>query len=121
MLRAADQVTVAACLFVGLVAMAAWWLAHGGHRGELIEIERAEAIAPQFLVDVNEAEWPELTLLPNIGETLAKRIVASRQQDGPFLDNDDLMRVNGIGPRTLEGIRPYLVPVPDAANIAGRR
>lgn len=120
LLRAADQATVAACLLVGLVAMAGWWLAQGGHRGDLIEIERAEPADPQFLVDINEADWPELTLLPQIGETLARRIVSSRETDGPFLDNDDLLRVNGIGPRTLEGIRPYLVPMPDAANVAGR-
>ena len=120
LLRAADQAAVAACLAIALVAMAAWWFAKGGHRGELIEIDRAEPLEPNFLVDINSADWPELTLLPDVGETLAKRIVASREADGPFLDNNDLMRVNGIGPRTLEAVRPYLLPMPDAANVAGR-
>jgi competence protein ComEA len=120
LLRAADQATVAACLSLGLLAMAAWWVAQGGHRGDLIEIDRAEPLEPRFLVDINTADWPELTLLPRIGETLAKRIVASRESDGMFIDNGDLLRVNGIGPRTLEGIRPYLVPMPDAQNVAGR-
>lgn len=120
LLRPSDQIVVAGCLLIALAAMAAWWVVHGGHRGQLIEIDRAEPLDPHFLVDVNEADWPELTLLPEIGETLAKRIVASRESDGPFLDNGDLMRVNGIGPRTLERIQPYLIPVPDAANVAGR-
>jgi competence protein ComEA len=120
LLRAAEQVTVATCLLVALVAMAAWWFAKGGHRGELIEIDRAEPLDPQFLVDINAADWPELTLLPEVGETLAKRIVASREAHGPFVDHRDLMRVEGIGPRTLEAVSPYLLPMPDAANVAGR-
>lgn len=119
LLRGSDQAAVACCLLIALLAMAAWWLAQGGHRGELIEIDRAEPLDPNFLVDVNEADWPELTLLPDIGETLARRIVASREAEGPFLDHNDLMRVNGIGPRTLEGMRPYLIPVPDATSVAG--
>jgi competence protein ComEA len=49
--------------------------------------------------------------LPEIGEALAKGIVESREQDGPFASHDDLDRVRGIGPKTLERIRPYLRPV----------
>lgn len=120
LLRAADQAAVAACLLAALVAMAVWWVAKGGHRGEMIEIDRAEPLDPQFVVDINAADWPELTLLPEIGETLAKRIVASREADGPFSDNRDLMRVNGIGPRTLDAVSPYLLPMPDAENVARR-
>jgi competence protein ComEA len=119
LLRAADQVVVATCLLVALIAMAAWWFANGGHRGELIEIDRAGPLEPQFAVDINAADWPELTLLPEVGETLAKRIVASREALGPFLDHRDLMRVEGIGPLTLEAVSPYLLPMPDAENVAG--
>lgn len=64
------------------------------------------------------SSWPELAQLPQIGETLARRIVESREADGPFLDHDDLLRVRGIGPKTLEGIRPYLLPMPDAEGLA---
>ena len=56
--------------------------------------------------------------LPGIGPTLAKRIVESRQAAGPFADQDDLRRVRGIGPKTMEQIRPYLRPMPDSANVA---
>jgi len=63
--------------------------------------------------------------MPDIGEQLARRIVADRQQNGPFRDLADLRRVRGIGPKTLEGMRPYLLPVPDlettAEGNAGRR
>ena len=66
-----------------------------------------------------QAAWPELSLLPNIGEQRAKDIVASREHDGSFLDINDLQRIRGIGPKTVEGLRPYLLPIPDAENVAG--
>jgi competence protein ComEA len=57
--------------------------------------------------------------MPGIGEQLARRIVADRQERGPFLDLDDLRRVRGIGPRTLEGMKPYLLPLADLEATAG--
>ena len=100
--------------------MAVYWFTLGGHRGELIEIDRAAPLTAHFEVDLNTAPWPELAQLPGLGETLARRVVESRQSDGPFLDHEDLQRVNGIGPRTLDRVRPYLSPMPSAENLAGR-
>jgi competence protein ComEA len=73
-----------------------------------------------FSVDVNSADWPELVQLPGVGETLARRIVESREQDGPFTDPSDLRRVRGIGPKTLQRIQPYLAPMPDRGAVAER-
>ena len=56
--------------------------------------------------------------LGKLGETLAKRIVSDREQNGPFRDFDDLRRVRGIGPRTLERLTPYLQPLPDLESTA---
>ena len=106
-------------LLVSLAVMTGYWVYQGGHRGRLIEVDRAEPQSVEFIVDVNSADWPELTLLPGVGETLARRIVDSRNQEGPFLDHGDLERVRGIGPKTVEKIRPYLLPMPDANNVAG--
>ena len=92
----------------------------GGGGGQLIEVERAEPLTAQFQVDINAADWPELIQLPGIGDTIAQRIVESRQTAGPFLDHDDLRRVKGIGPKTLEKIRPYLLPMPAGGNVAGK-
>lgn len=119
LLRRADQACVAALLAVSLAVTAAWWFYHGGHRGQLIEIDRAEPRDVRFVVDLNAAEWPELANLPDIGETLARRIVQSRDANGPFVDFDDLQRVNGIGPKTVDRLRPYLLPIPDANNLVG--
>jgi competence protein ComEA len=119
LLRHADQATVATLVLAALVGMAAYWYVHGGHRGELIEIDRAAPLTARYLVDISTAQWPELAELPDLGETLARRIVESRAEAGPFGDHGDLLRVNGIGPRTLEKLRPYLMPMPDQDAVAG--
>jgi competence protein ComEA len=118
-LRRTDQAAAAVAVAVSLAAIAGWWVWQGQLRGRLIDIERAELIALDFKIDVNEADWPELTLMPGIGEQLAKRIVADRQEKGPFRDLDELRRVRGIGPKTLEGMRPFLLPLPDVEATAG--
>ena len=119
LLRRADQAGVAVLVAAGLISTIGWWVAQGGLRGRVIEVERAEPKIARFQVDLNTADWPELTLLPGVGETLAKRIVESRQKDGPFADHDELRRVRGIGPKTLEEVRPYLRPMPNTRGLAG--
>jgi len=121
LLRRADQAAVAGLVVLALAGMAAYWIVQGGPRGELIEIDRAEPLTAEYLVDINKAEWPELAELPEIGPILAQRIVDSRQADGPYLDHEDLRRVNGIGPLTLERVRPYLLPMPGRGDVAGGR
>ncbi|HEX7376276.1 MAG TPA: helix-hairpin-helix domain-containing protein [Pirellulales bacterium] len=119
LLKRADQATVGVLVLAALVSLTAWWYCQGGVDGRLIEIDRAPRRTARFLVDVNKADWPELAQLPGIGETLAQRIVAARDERGPFLDHAELRRVRGIGPKTLEKIRPFLRPIPPAANVAG--
>ncbi|HET9251851.1 MAG TPA: helix-hairpin-helix domain-containing protein [Candidatus Eisenbacteria bacterium] len=59
-------------------------------------------------IDLNRASAAELERLPGIGPSLAAKIVAERDRNGPFGGADALLRVPGIGPRKLERIRPYL-------------
>ncbi len=118
LLRRGDQAAVAVLVLAGLASMGAWWIAHGGCRGRLVELERAKPQTARFQVDLNQADWPELVQLPGVGETLARRIVESRRRDGPFVDHEDLKRVRGIGPKTLDRIRPYLRPMPEHRAIA---
>jgi competence protein ComEA len=120
LLRRADQWAVAVLVGTGLLAVASWWVSQGGLRGRAIEFDGAPPQSIPYVVDVNSATWPELAQLPGIGETLARRIVDSREQDGPFSDPKDLRRVRGIGPKTLQRLRPYLQPMPDRETVVGR-
>lgn len=108
LLRRSDQVAIAALVVVALLAILGWWIARGGWRGRLVEIDQAGPLNARFEVDINTADWPELMQFPGIGETLARRIVDSRLLDGPFRSVDDLRRVRGIGDTKLEAIRPYV-------------
>jgi len=53
---------------------------------------------------IGAEEW---ALLPGIGPALAGRIVADRQKNGAFGALEGVLRVPGIGPGKLEGIRKY--------------
>ena len=55
---------------------------------------KAKATGP---IALNRASAKELESLDGIGPVLAARIVAYRNQNGPFLTVDDLMKVSGIG------------------------
>jgi competence protein ComEA len=120
LLRRADQAAVAVLVLAALGATIGWWLSHGGLQGRLVEVERAEPRTASFQVDINQADWPELVQLPGIGPVLAGRIIESRRTEGPFVDHHDLLRVRGIGPKTLEQVRPYLRPMPAADSLAGK-
>jgi competence protein ComEA len=112
-LRRADQAVAAVFIAVSLAGIGGYWIWQGSIRGRLVEIEQAEPIAIETRIDINTADWPELALMPGIGETLAQRIVEDRGANGPFLELNDLRRVRGIGPLTLEGMKPYLLPMPE--------
>ncbi|MCA9276191.1 MAG: helix-hairpin-helix domain-containing protein [Phycisphaerales bacterium] len=67
--------------------------------------QRASAIR---LIDVNAGTLSELDLLPGIGPALGQRIIDYRSEHGPFSTPEDLTKVSGIGPRTLEKMRPLI-------------
>src|SRR6185369_8213988 len=89
-LRRPDQAVCAAMIALSLIAITAWYTYQTYLGGRTIDIERADPIAIDFKIDVNKAEWTELSLMPNIGEQLAKRIVADRIERGPFKDLEEL-------------------------------
>jgi competence ComEA-like helix-hairpin-helix protein len=76
-------------------------------------IQREDAAAKfssdlQFQIDVNSATSAQLQALPDIGPTLAERIVSTRNKQGRFETPEDLLSVRGFGPATLQGLRTML-------------
>jgi competence protein ComEA len=115
-LRRGDQVFLAVLIAAALALMLWHWARLSGWGVEPVEIERLESRRYDYRVDVNTATWVEWIQLESIGETLAERIIEDREQNGPFESIDDLQRVRGIGPKTVEKLRPWLtVGPPDNA------
>ena len=53
-------------------------------------------------VNLNTATATEISQLKGIGMKYAERIVQYRDKNGPFKNVEDLLNVQGIGPKTLE-------------------
>lgn len=56
-------------------------------------------------ININNATIDDFDELPRIGATLAERIVAFREANGPFSSVEGLLEVPGIGDLTLAGMR----------------
>jgi|SRR6266850_5809380 len=66
-------------------------------------------------LDPNTASISDLSALPNLGPAMARRILEDREQfqkshpnEPAYKTLDDLQRIKGIGPATLENLKPYL-------------
>jgi competence protein ComEA len=59
-------------------------------------------------IDLNTASAVALQSIPGIGESRAAAIIADRDARGAFSSVDALQRVSGIGPVTVEKIRPFV-------------
>lgn len=71
--------------------------------------ERHPDGTPTSPVVLNRADAAELQRLPGVGAKRAEAILALRQRLGRFRRPSELLRVKGIGPRTLERMLPHLV------------
>ncbi|MEW4566571.1 helix-hairpin-helix domain-containing protein [Tautonia sp. JC769] len=88
-----------------LTATPATWLWLVAPRGA----PSPDAAPPPFMVvEINSAPPLALLALPGLGPTRVHRIQTARDER-PIASLDDLARrVKGIGPATIEGIRPYV-------------
>jgi competence protein ComEA len=68
----------------------------------------ARRLAAGLRIDPNRASPEDLDALPRVGPGLAKRIAEDRDRRGPFRSVEALRRVRGIGPKTLDRLRPFL-------------
>ena len=78
--------------------------------GGALHLEAADAaFALGEPVDLNTASAAALAALPGLTEGLAQAIVDDRQANGPFSSVAALDRVKGVGPATVEQLRPYVI------------
>ncbi len=71
--------------------------------------EPVAASGRQGGVAINRATVDEVATLPGIGPVLAERIVAHRDEYGPFTTAEDLLGVSGIGEAKLAALRDDLI------------
>lgn len=62
-----------------------------------------------YPININTADQALLELLPGIGPVYAQRIIKYRQQNGGFNNVDQLRQINGIGPKTMQKLRPNVI------------
>jgi competence protein ComEA len=95
-------------LAMALLVWRAWATHQAVCRPTALDTETAQ----ELRLDLNSADRSALRQLPGVGEGLAARIEADRRERGPFRTVDDLRRVQGIGPKMLERLRPLLEVTP---------
>lgn len=110
-LWAHHQRYVALILLVCLLGMTVFFLHQRYSAGGLIDIDRSPPLNAEFKVDLNQADWTEIVILPGVGQKLARAIVSYRKSHGAFESAESLLGVPGIGPKKLDQLRPYLLPI----------
>lgn len=60
-------------------------------------------------VNINSADETALTKLPGIGSSKAQAIIAFREENGSFKTIGDLKHVSGIGEKTFEKLKEFIV------------
>jgi len=61
-------------------------------------------------ISLSRSDAVQLQELPGVGPAIAERIIAWREENGPFRALEDVLAVSGIGEATLERLRGVAVP-----------
>lgn len=77
----------------------------------LVYLDDVPTAKADYRVDVNTAQWPELVVLPGIGEKLARSIVDYRQLIGGFRSLDEIRNVPGIGEVKYQRLIEFILPI----------
>lgn len=93
--------------------------------GEKLDIPYLEGAAPILatpgptvvaatteLININTASLDQLDSLPGIGPKTAQKIIDYREQNGPFLNTEDIINVSGIGPVSYERFKDLITVGP---------
>ena len=61
-----------------------------------------------ILININNANQEELETLSGVGPATAQKIIAFREENGPFTSIEEIQKVSGIGPVTFENIQDFI-------------
>jgi len=112
-------VAMAAAVMAGMVTLGAMagtpQSATGMSQGDAPKAQKAERAhraskpkTPQGTININSATAEQFDQLPRIGPKVAQRIVEYRTAHKGFKNVDELRNVKGVGPKVLQGIKPYV-------------
>ena len=113
-LKPSPAATAASSAARASVSGAAGAIAHPHERAR----EPSRGVTPDGKVVLNAATAEELTRLPGVGRRRADAIVKLRTRLKRFRRVSDLLRVRGIGVRSLRRMKPHLVLDPPADRAA---
>lgn len=68
----------------------------------------SDTVTVVFPININTADASTLQALTGIGPAISARIVEYRLEYGEFRDIEELTDVSGIGPVTMERVRPFI-------------
>jgi len=110
--RAQLALAAVAAVFLGLLAARGY--------GPRRTSRPTEPVSPAAVHELNRADAAELEQLPGVGPRLAAAIDAHRRDRGGFRSVDDLRAVPGVGPVTIDKLRPLVKVEPPAATVPVR-
>jgi competence protein ComEA len=100
---AQGAIAVLLMLALGLLGWHAWNAQRWGSRPTELD-----ASAAAGRIDLNHADRAQLLQLPGVGGRTAERIEEYRLSHNGFHNVEELRQVHGVGPATLERLRPYI-------------
>jgi len=59
-------------------------------------------------ININKANLEDLKKLPGIGDVKGQAIIDYIEENGPFVDIEELINVPGIGEKTLEKMKDQI-------------
>ncbi len=91
-----------------MLLLGPWWLLALPHIDRTVGASVPRAAPVSLRIDLNRADWPELMLLPGVGEMRARDIVRFRERGGSFTRIEDVDAVPGIGPQSVDRMRAFV-------------